>query len=65
MRLNRDNSVIGAAFGRRLEFAARGVAVQRPLQGQDRLRFLIEEIGIHEVLAQALPADLPTSVQSG
>ena len=61
VRLNRGDSVIGAALGQRLEFAAQGVASQRPLQGQERLRFLIEEIGIHEALARALPADLPTS----
>ena len=33
---------------------------QRPLQGNDRLQFLIEEIGIHEQLAHELPPDVAT-----
>jgi hypothetical protein len=60
VRLNRGESVIGAAFGRRIEFDGRGAAAPRPLRGEDRIRFLIEEIGIHEELAHELPPDLPT-----
>jgi hypothetical protein len=58
--LNRGEAVIGAAFGRRVEFDGRGEAVQRPLQEPERTRFLVEEIGIHEELVQVLPADVPT-----
>jgi arylamine N-acetyltransferase len=59
VRLNRGDSVIGVGFGRHVVLDARGEVVQRPLQGHDRTQFLIEEIGIHEELAIALPRDLP------
>ena len=58
VRLNRVDTVIGAAFGRRVEFGGRGQVLQRALQEVDRLRFLIDEIGIHEELARALPPDV-------
>jgi N-hydroxyarylamine O-acetyltransferase len=59
VRLNRGDTVMGAAFGRRIEFDAAGGISQQELQGNERLRFLIEEIGIHEELAHALPQDMP------
>jgi arylamine N-acetyltransferase len=59
VRLNRGDAVIGAAFGRRIEFDAAGGISQSELGGKERLRFLIEEIGIDEELAQALPPDVP------
>jgi arylamine N-acetyltransferase len=59
VRLNRGDAVIGAAFGRRIEFDGAGGISQRELQGKERLRFLIDEIGIHEELARALPPDMP------
>jgi arylamine N-acetyltransferase len=58
VRLNRGDAVIGAAFGRRVEFDAMGGISQTELKGGGRLRFLIEEIGIHEELAHALPPDV-------
>ncbi|MEP6546856.1 MAG: arylamine N-acetyltransferase [Gammaproteobacteria bacterium] len=58
-RTIRDTSVIGTAFGQRIEFDAGGTA-QRALQMGDRLRFLVEEIGIHEELAAMVPPDVPT-----
>jgi N-hydroxyarylamine O-acetyltransferase len=60
VRLNRGDTVVGAAFGRRVEFDGTGRVAQRPLLGLERIEFLIEEIGIHEGLAHALPQDLPT-----
>jgi arylamine N-acetyltransferase len=60
VRTNREAAVIGAAFGRRVEIDASGAATQRPLQASDRIRFLVEEVGIHEELATMVPPDLPT-----
>jgi len=59
LRVNRGDSVIGAALGQRVAIDAMGHIEERPLRGTDRLRFLVEEIGIHEELAHALPADVP------
>lgn len=61
VRLNRGDAVIGAGFGQHVVLRAGGEVAQRPLQGDDRLRFLIEEIGIHEELAATLPPDVPTA----
>lgn len=60
VRMNRDTSVIGSAFGQRIEIDESGRAVQRPLPACDRIRFLVEEIGIHEELAAMVPPDVPT-----
>jgi hypothetical protein len=59
VRLNRGEAVIGAGFGQQVILQAGGEIVQRPLQGNDRLQFLIDEIGIHEELATVLPPDAP------
>jgi arylamine N-acetyltransferase len=60
VRLNRATSVIGTAFGQRIEIDESGRAAQRPLPMGERTRFLIEEIGIHEELAALVPPDVPT-----
>ena len=59
LRLNRGDTVIGAAFGHRVCFEGPDRIAKRPLQGEDRTRFLIEEIGIAEELVHALPPDIP------
>lgn len=59
-RLNRGGTVIGTAFGQRIEFDAAGTLLQRGLDGQARLRFVVEELGIKEEIAVLLPADVPT-----
>jgi arylamine N-acetyltransferase len=59
-RLNRESRVIGAAFGQRVEFDATGNVLQHALNAAERLRFLIEDLGIHEELANLLPPDAPT-----
>lgn len=59
-RVNRGESVIGTGFGERFTFRADGTVERQPLQAQDRLRFLIEELGIREALAVRVPADVPT-----
>ncbi len=65
VRTNREAAVIGAAFGQRVEIDESGAAVQHPLQASDRLRFLVEEVGIHEELAAMVPPDLPTPPPPG
>ena len=59
VRLNRGEAVIGAGFGQQVVLEAGGAIAQRPLQGRDRLQFLIDEIGIDEEMAHALPPDAP------
>lgn len=59
-RTNRGSSVIGTAYGQRVEFDARGQIAQHRLQANDRVRFLVDEIGVHEELAAMVPPDLTT-----
>ena len=59
-RLNRGTGVIGAAFGNRVEIDDTGKIRQRVLRTNERVRFLVEELGIEEELASALPPDAPT-----
>lgn len=59
-RVNRNERVIGTGFGQRYVFSADGGVAQAPLEAQDRLRFLVEDLGINEALAVQLPADIPT-----
>jgi N-hydroxyarylamine O-acetyltransferase len=59
-RVNRGNSVLGTAFGQRVEFDAGGSVRQRPLAPGERAQFLIDELGMDEALVQLLPPDLPT-----
>ena len=59
-RINRAASVIGTAFGQRVELGVSGTAQQRPLEASARVRFLIEELAISEEVASQLPPDTPT-----
>jgi N-hydroxyarylamine O-acetyltransferase len=59
-RRNRAAGVIGVAFGKRIEFRAAGTVDESPLDAQQRIRFVVEELGISEALAHALPPDIPT-----
>lgn len=60
LRVNRGDAVTGIGFGRRVDIDKEGRAVQLAVEGESRARFLIEEIGIHEEIALALPPDIPT-----
>lgn len=64
-RINRDGRVIGTAFGQRVEFDAGGNVHARALDAGERIRFLVEDLGIHEELAAMLPADVPTPPPPG
>jgi N-hydroxyarylamine O-acetyltransferase len=65
VRTNGEASVKGAAFGQRVDIDASGAAAQRPLRASERIRFLVEEIGIHEELAAMVPPDLATPPPPG
>lgn len=56
-RRNGAAGVIGVAFGTRLEFRDDGTVREQPLDAPQRIRFLVEELGVSEALATALPAD--------
>lgn len=59
-RVIRGDSVVGAAFGRRIELSPDGKVVREPLRGERRLQFLVEELGISEELAARVPPDKMT-----
>ncbi len=59
-RINRFDSVVGTAFGQRIDIDSTGEVVQHPLAAADRTRFVVEELGIAEELAAKLPPDRPT-----
>jgi N-hydroxyarylamine O-acetyltransferase len=59
-RLNRGSGVIGTAFGKRIEIDDTGNISQLALPADERLRFLVEELGIDEELASEVPPDAPT-----
>ena len=59
-RINRGDGVIGTAFGQRVEFDAGGKPLQRGLAPQERMKFVVEELGIDEEIAAMLPPDVPT-----
>jgi N-hydroxyarylamine O-acetyltransferase len=59
-RLIRGDAVVGVANGQRVEFnSAEGVA-QKRLEGDDRIRLLVDELGMKEEIVQRLPLDTPT-----
>ncbi len=64
-RRNGERQVIGAAFGQRVEFDAAGEVRSSMLVPTQRERFLIEQMGLHEALAERLPADLLTPPPPG
>ena len=65
IRLNRGETVIGVAFGHVVTILADGKVIRTPLAPDQRVRFLVEDIGITEGLAQQLPLDVPTPSPPG
>jgi arylamine N-acetyltransferase len=59
-RMIRGDTVVGVAFGTRVEFSGSGEICQTPLRGDDRIRLLVDELGMHEEIVQQLPLDTPT-----
>lgn len=60
VRANRGASVVGAGFGQQYRFDPDGATHQAALAPAERLRFLVEQVGISEELAAQLPADIET-----
>jgi N-hydroxyarylamine O-acetyltransferase len=58
-RLLRGDRAVGAAAGRRFAFDADGTLASSPLEGEERPRFLVDELGISEAIARRIPPDLP------
>jgi N-hydroxyarylamine O-acetyltransferase len=56
----RGETVVGVARGQRVAFDGAGGVSHTPLGGDDRLRVLIDELGMHEEIVQRLPLDTPT-----
>jgi N-hydroxyarylamine O-acetyltransferase len=65
VRRNRGQAVIGFARGERVAFDASGRLARQALGAQERLRFLVEELGISEEMVRRLPADRPTPPPPG
>ena len=59
IRLQRGSESIGAATGQRFVFQADGSLAASPLDGAERTRFLVEDIGISEGVALRVPPDRP------
>jgi hypothetical protein len=59
-RLIQGDSVVGIAFGHRVEYDRTGAVSQNSLGGDERKRVLIDELGIKEEMVQMLPRDTPT-----
>jgi hypothetical protein len=52
-------AIVGASGGQRVEINGTGVVRQR-LEGDGRLRLLVDELGMKEEIARRLPPDTPT-----
>lgn len=59
-RRNNSTGVIGTAFGKRIAIDEAGNISRLDLPADERVRFLVEELGIDEELASKLPPDAPT-----
>jgi N-hydroxyarylamine O-acetyltransferase len=56
----RGEGVVGVARGQRVEFDGTGGVAHTLLAGDDRLRVLVDELGMQEEIVQRLPPDTPT-----
>lgn len=64
-RRDRDDSVVGLAFGHRVEIDADGNVHRTPVDAAGRRRVLVEELGIAPELADRVPQDRPTPPPPG
>lgn len=60
LRINRGDSVVGVAYGHRVTIDAVGAVDRKKIDAAERSRFLIEEMGIDEIIVNQLPPDKPT-----
>jgi N-hydroxyarylamine O-acetyltransferase len=59
-RLNCGDEVTGLAFGHAVTLQNDGAVMPAPVSHQERMRVLIERIGLSEEIVSQLPQDLPT-----
>jgi arylamine N-acetyltransferase len=59
-RLLCGEAVVGTTGGQRVELNSAGGVVRTRLEGDDRLRLLVDELGMQEEIVQQLPPDTPT-----
>jgi len=65
VRANRGQNVVGAAFGHAVSILADGTVRSAPISHEERVRLLIEDIGISEEIVRLLPPDVPTPPPPG
>jgi N-hydroxyarylamine O-acetyltransferase len=58
-RTIRGESMLGLAFGQRVEIDGTGKVTAGSLTEDERRRFLVDDLGVRESLVARLPADLP------
>jgi arylamine N-acetyltransferase len=59
LNLVRGDGRLGAGLGNRIVVDANGNATGTPIAGETRKRFLVDEVGISEEVADQVPEDLP------
>jgi N-hydroxyarylamine O-acetyltransferase len=59
-RLICGEAVVSTTGGQRVERNGTGGVVRRHLEGDDRIRLLVDELGMQEEIVQRLPLDTPT-----
>jgi N-hydroxyarylamine O-acetyltransferase len=59
-RLICGEAVVSTTGGQRVELNGTGGVVRRHLKGDDRIRLLVDELGMQEEIVQRLPLDTPT-----
>lgn len=57
LRLNEEESVLGISGGTVISFTASGEIITTPLSHEDRLKYLVEKVGIKEEIAVQIPPD--------
>lgn len=57
--------MVGVARGQRVAFDDTGGVSCTPLGGDERVRVLIDELGMHEEIVHQLPPDTPTPPPPG
>ena len=65
LRLIRGDSVVGIAQGKRIEIDSEGRIHKTDLNAADRLSVLVDELGIHQDLAERIPVDRTTPPPPG
>ncbi|MEZ4334871.1 MAG: hypothetical protein R3F35_24195 [Myxococcota bacterium] len=65
VRAHRGDGLLLAVRGERVVVAADGSETRAPLPASERLRFLVEEVGLRESFARRIPVDRPTPPPPG